>query len=173
MERLWSPWRMEYLSGEGRTNECVFCQKLESDADRENLVVYRGNHAAILMNLYPYNSGHLMVIPYVHQPTTESLKADALLEMMSLVNTSMAILHKAMSPDGFNIGINIGTAAGAGIAEHVHMHVVPRWNGDTNFMQVCAETRVIPELLPDTCDKLIKAADEYFRPQVGSTGQEA
>jgi len=162
MERLWSPWRMEYLLGEGKPEGCVFCHKLESEEDRKNLVVHRGKHAAILMNLYPYNNGHLMVIPYVHQPTTEDLGAETLLEMMELVNLSMGILHKVMSPNGFNVGINIGTPAGAGIAEHVHMHIVPRWNGDTNFLQVCAQTRVIPELLPDTYQKLVAAISELL-----------
>ena len=159
MKRLWSPWRMEYLLGEEKKVEgCIFCHKLAGENDRDNLVVHRGKHAAILMNLYPYNNGHLMVIPYVHWPTTEELSPDALQEMMELVNLSMGILRKVMAPRGFNVGINIGTAAGAGIAEHVHMHIVPRWEGDTNFLQVCAETRVIPELLPDTYEKLVKAA---------------
>ena len=161
MERLWSPWRMEYLQGEEKPKGCVFCHKLKENNDRENLVVYRGNRAAILMNLYPYNNGHLMVLPYEHVPTTETLSPETLSEMMELVNVSMIILRKAMNPNGFNIGINIGKASGAGIAEHVHVHIVPRWEGDTNFLQTCAQTRVIPELLPDTYDKLLDAVVEY------------
>lgn len=164
MERLWSPWRMPYLTRGEPTEGCVFCQKLSDDGtnDKENLVVYRGTWAAILMNLYPYNNGHLMVIPYEHVPTTESLSSEALMEIMQLVNMSMAILRRVVKPHGFNIGINIGKSAGAGIHEHVHVHVVPRWEGDTNFLQVCAHTRVIPEMLSDTYEKLIVALKEHL-----------
>lgn len=161
MERLWSPWRMEYLQGGEKFEGCVFCHKLKESDDKKNLVVYRGKYAAILMNLFPYNNGHLMVLPYEHVPTTEMLHSETLLEMMELVNVSMTVLQKVMNPDGFNVGINIGKAAGAGIAEHVHVHVVPRWDGDTNFLQTCAQTRVIPELLPDTYGKLLDAVVEY------------
>ena len=164
MERLWSPWRMEYLTRTEHAGECVFCRKLNAgcEHDRDNLIIHRATHAAILMNLYPYNNGHLMVIPYRHVPTTECLDLETLSEIMALAHVSMAMLRRVLRPDGFNMGINLGKAAGAGIHEHVHMHIVPRWNGDTNFLQVCAETRVIPELLPDTYDKLSAALRAYL-----------
>lgn len=162
MDRLWSPWRMEYLMSEEAGCGCIFCNKLSAthDHDRENLVIHRGKHSAILMNLYPYNNGHLMVIPYEHVPTIELLSDAAMAEVAAFVKTCMAITRRVMNPHGFNIGINIGKAAGAGVQEHVHIHVVPRWEGDTNFMQVCAQTRVIPEMLPDTYDKLAAALQQ-------------
>jgi ATP adenylyltransferase len=160
MERLWSPWRMEYLTRDERVEGCIFCHKMAACEDRQNLILYRGKYTAILMNLYPYNSGHLMVIPYRHVSSIEALESETLGEVMALLNRCITILRRTMHPQGFNVGINIGKAAGAGIAEHVHVHVVPRWEGDTNFMQVCAETRVLPELLTDTYDKLAAALGE-------------
>ncbi len=159
MERLWSSWRMPYLVKSESSPDCVFCSKLAAgpEHDRENLIVYRGRSAAIFINLYPYNNGHLMVIPHAHAPTTEDLPPETLAEMMELLNLGIAMLRKVARPHGFNVGINMGKSAGAGIHEHVHMHIVPRWEGDTNFLQVCAETRVIPELLPETCDKMVAA----------------
>lgn len=144
---------MEYLVSEKRDG-CVFCEKMASDADRENLVLYRGERACIMLNLYPYNTGHLMVIPRGHAPSLEDLDAETRQEIMDLITLSLRVLRKALRPDGFNIGVNIGKAAGAGISEHVHVHVVPRWEGDTNFMPIMAETRVMPELLTQTYDKL-------------------
>lgn len=139
--------------------ECVFCLKLAQDRDAENYVLWRGKHCAIVLNLYPYNNGHLMVIPYAHVPSLEDLPVEAQTEMMLTVSKSLALLRRAMQPQGFNIGINIGQAAGAGIKDHIHIHIVPRWGGDTNFMPVLAETRVIPEWLDDTYANL-KAALE-------------
>lgn len=144
---------MEYLVGE-KQDGCVFCDKMASQDDRENLVLYRGDRACIMLNLYPYNTGHLMVIPHGHAPSLEHLDLETQVEMMTLLNLSLRVLRKALHPDGFNIGVNIGKAAGAGISEHVHVHVVPRWEGDTNFMPIMAETRVMPELLLQTYDKL-------------------
>ncbi|MGQ9569126.1 MAG: HIT family protein [Anaerolineae bacterium] len=153
MKRLWTPWRMEYLVSE-KHDGCVFCEKMASDADRENLVLHRSQHACIMLNLYPYNTGHLMIIPREHAPSLEDLDAETRQEIMDLINLSLRILRRALRPDGFNIGVNIGRAAGAGISEHVHVHIVPRWEGDTNFMPIMAETRVMPELLTQTYDKL-------------------
>lgn len=153
MKRLWSPWRMEYLVSE-KSQGCIFCNKIVKDNDRENLLLYRGSKSCLMLNLYPYNSGHLMAIPYEHASSLESLEEDTLLELMLLVKKSLTALRKVMNPDGFNIGVNIGKASGAGIDEHVHIHIVPRWEGDTNFMPIFAETRVVPELLHDTYDKL-------------------
>jgi len=153
---------MPYLLNSEPCADCVFCSKLSAgpEHDRDNLIIHRGRHAAIFINLYPYNNGHLMVIPYAHVPTTEYLPVEALTEMMELLNVGIAILRAVVKPHGFNVGINMGKSAGAGIHEHVHLHVVPRWDGDTNFLQVCAQTRVIPELLPETYDKLAAALKE-------------
>jgi len=158
MKRLWTPWRMKYLESE-HPKGCVFCQKIESADDRDNHVLYRGKHACIVLNLYPYNTGHLMVIPYTHTSQPSDLDGETQMEMSILVNRAIEALQETMHPDGFNIGVNLGAAAGAGIGEHLHVHVVPRWIGDTNFMTVFAETRVVPEMLEDTYDKLKRALD--------------
>jgi ATP adenylyltransferase len=139
---------------------CVFCAKLAKDRDAENYVVWWGTHCAIVLNLYPYNTGHLMVIPYAHMPSLEDLPVEVQAEMMTAVSKSLRLLRQAMQPDGFNIGVNIGRAAGAGIESHVHIHIVPRWEGDTNFMLVLAETRVVPEWLDDTYANLRVALEE-------------
>jgi ATP adenylyltransferase len=159
MKRLWSPWRMTYLTEE-RPQGCIFCLKAAERSDAENLIVWRGERAFIMLNRYPYNAGHLMVIPYVHVASVEDLPAETLTELMLLVNRSLAALRRAMAPEAFNIGANLGRAAGAGIADHVHMHVVPRWEGDTNFMPVFADVRVIPEFLADTYRKVRAAMEE-------------
>ncbi|MGQ9553693.1 MAG: HIT family protein [Anaerolineae bacterium] len=156
MQHLWSPWRMAYLVG-AKVDGCILCQKLAENADEANLVVHRGKHSFIVLNLYPYNNGHLMVVPNRHVPSLENLDAEELLDLMMMVNLALAALRNSMSPGGFNIGVNLGKAAGAGIDGHVHVHVVPRWQGDTNFMPVLAETRVIPESLPDTRQRLADA----------------
>ena len=153
MERLWSPWRMEYImskKGEG----CIFCEKIADSDDEANFIPDRGETCYVMLNLYPYNNGHLMVSPYRHVPSPEQLEEDELTEMMLMVNRSLEALRQAMYPNGFNIGINIGKAAGAGIEGHVHIHIVPRWHGDTNFMPALSQTRVIPELLDETYQKL-------------------
>ena len=136
---------------------CVFCDKIRENADRQNFVLYRGAKAFIILNLYPYNNGHLMIVPYAHLGQLEKVDEATLSEVMRLAKRSVSVLRKVMQPDGFNLGFNIGKAAGAGIDEHLHLHVVPRWEGDTNFMPVLGETRVIPELLETTYDKLLAA----------------
>lgn len=158
MKYLWSPWRIRYILGE-RQEGCVFCDAFAADplADRDNLVLHRGKHCGVIMNLYPYNSGHLMIIPYAHQATFEGLPPDALAEVMELINRCVATLRTAMNAEGFNIGANLGRIAGAGIGDHVHMHVVPRWAGDTNFITTLGEVRCIPESLQDSYERL-KAA---------------
>jgi ATP adenylyltransferase len=157
--RLWSPWRMQYLSEE-RPRGCLFCNLLAEQEDEKNLIVFRGQLAFVMLNRYPYNAGHLMVVPYAHEPSVENLPPETLLEMMVLVNRCLAALRKVMSPEAFNIGANLGHAAGAGVAEHVHMHVVPRWEGDTNFMPVLADVRVVPQLLKDTYRQIRAALQE-------------
>ncbi len=156
MNRLWTPWRMGFILSE-KPMTCIFCDKVREERDRDNLILYRGKYNYILMNLYPYTNGHLMVIPFVHAPSMEGLGGPIIQEMMALVNRSMQTTRRAMSPHGFNVGANIGKAAGAGIDEHFHVHVVPRWQGDNNFMPVLSDTQLMPELLHETYDKLLAA----------------
>jgi ATP adenylyltransferase len=143
-----------------RNTGCIFCDKPREDRDAENLIVRRGRHAYVILNLYPYNNGHFMVVPYVHTPSSEQLDTPTLTELMLLLNEGLAALRALYNPQAFNVGMNIGVAAGAGIAEHVHLHVVPRWTGDTNFMTVAANTRVIPEDLRVTWRRLKEAWPE-------------
>lgn len=152
-KRLWSPWRMEYIRG-AKDEGCIFCEKSKSDLDRDNLVLYRGKNVFVLMNLYPYNNSHLLIAPYQHIDSTLSLSSTILHEMMDLVNESIRIMGKVMRAEGFNFGANIGAVGGAGIKDHVHFHVVPRWQGDTNFMPVIGHTKVMVEGLLETFDEL-------------------
>jgi ATP adenylyltransferase len=154
MNTLWTPWRMPYLRGEDkRPEDCIFCHKLQYSDDAEH-ILFRGESCYVTLNRFPYSNGHLMVIPYTHAPSLEDLHESTLTEMMRIVNQSLAALREAYAPHGFNVGVNLGQAAGAGIADHVHMHVVPRWTADTNFMPVVGKTRVIPELLDDAYARL-------------------
>ncbi len=146
MERLWAPWRLEYIAGE-RPDGCIFCDKpLEKD-DRANYILRRGVHSFVLLNAFPYNNGHLMIAPYAHLSDLDELPLETLVEMMKLCQNALRALRLAMGPDGFNVGFNLGAAAGAGIKDHLHLHVVPRWAGDTNFMPVLADVRVVPQSL--------------------------
>lgn len=157
-ERLHAPWRMEYIEQAGKPAEgCIFCEKPRQQCDRENYLIFRGSRNFIILNVFPYNNGHLMVIPYQHTSRLEELPVETLTEMMQLATLSIKALKRIMAPDGFNLGMNIGRTAGAGIAEHVHLHVVPRWNGDTNFMPVIGNTRVLPESLERTWEKVFTA----------------
>ncbi len=133
---------------------CVFCDKAASSDDVANLIVHRGQTAFVLLNLFPYNNGHLMVVPYLHTAHLADLDDAASLELLTLAKQAQAALGRAMHPEGYNLGMNLGTAAGAGIADHLHLHVVPRWNGDTNFMPVLADVKVLPDALENTCRKL-------------------
>jgi ATP adenylyltransferase len=159
MKHLWSPWRLEYLVAP-RTDGCVFCHAAESEDDRQTLVLFRGERAFLILNRYPYNNGHFMVVPYAHLPSLEDLDAPTLTEMMLLLNRGLAGLRAVMCPDGFNVGVNLGHVAGAGIEEHVHIHVVPRWSGDTNFMPVVGDMRVVPQTWLQTYDDLKAALEE-------------
>lgn len=154
MKRIWSPWRIDYILGE-KSDSCIFCDLPRMDDDPENLILLRGEHCYAMLNRYPYNNGHLMVVPYEHVDMPTELSPEVLGEMMSEVNTCLEVLQETMQPDGFNIGMNLGASAGAGIKDHVHMHIVPRWTGDTNFMPVLGETRVIVEGL-ERCYKNLK-----------------
>ena len=154
METLWSPWRMKYITDYDNPGKCVFCTAPAQPDGPENLIIHRGQLAYVILNLFPYTSGHLMIVPFDHQPSIEDLTVETRTEMMELVNQAIKVMRKVYKPQGFNVGINLGTAAGAGIAEHVHMHLVPRWNGDTNFMSTIGETRVLPEELETTYQRL-------------------
>jgi ATP adenylyltransferase len=158
---LWTPWRMPYLRGEDKKNYdgCVFCIKSTTENDAAEYVVARSEHVFVALNMYPYNNGHLLIVPYAHVPSLENLPPATLTDLMLTVNKSLAALRKVYSPHAFNVGANIGSAAGAGIAEHFHVHIVPRWNADTNFMTISAGTRVIPDVLDATYKALKDAWD--------------
>lgn len=163
MERMYTPWRMKYVtSNRTNTNNCVFCTKLHDDIerDRENYVVYRGHTTFVVMNIYPYNTGHLMILPHQHTSTLAEVSRDAQIEMITLTSYFTELLSQLLKPDGFNVGINLGKAAGAGLGSHLHTHIVPRWSGDTNFMAVVGNTRVLPELLDDTYNRILAAIQE-------------
>jgi len=154
MDYLWTPWRYQYITKTGEATECVFCAAGRVGDDRESLVVYRGEHNFVILNRFPYTSGHVMVVPYQHAATLEALPDETLVEMIRLARTCEKNLRAVYRPEGLNLGINIGRSAGAGIAGHVHLHALPRWNGDTNFMTTTAETRVLPEDLDVTWKRL-------------------
>lgn len=154
MDYLWTPWRYQYVTTTGGPGECVFCAAARSKDDRQTLIVHRASFNFVLLNHFPYTSGHLMVIPYTHVATLEDLDDPSLMEMILLARRTEKHLRAIYHPEGLNIGVNIGRAAGAGIAGHLHMHLLPRWVGDTNFMTTVAETRVMPEDLGVTWEKL-------------------
>ena len=163
MKHLWSPWRLEYLTTP-KTNGCIFCLDAESKDDGEALILLRGEHAFLILNRYPYNNGHFMVVPYSHVASLEDLDTATLTEMMLLLNRGLAALRTAMCPDGFNIGANLGQVAGAGIEDHVHIHAVPRWAGDTNFMPIVGDMRVVPQTWMQTYADLkaaLESQDEF------------
>jgi ATP adenylyltransferase len=157
MDYLWSPWRFRYVTTAGAGDECIFCVKAAEPNDEENLVVHRGERNFVILNLYPYTTGHLMIAPYEHAATLEGTAEETLAEMMRLTRLSEKHLRAVYRPRGLNIGMNIGECAGAGIAGHIHMHVVPRWPADANFMTIIGETRVLPEDLKTTYRKLSDA----------------
>ena len=157
MQRLWTPWRRAFVEGSDcsrRSNECFLCEAPRATDDKETLILLRGNAVYVLLNLYPYNSGHLMVAPYAHTGDLPALEADVAAELMHVTQRSVRALQEAYQPDAFNVGMNLGKAAGAGVPDHLHIHVVPRWNGDTNFMPILAETKVLPESLDQTYERL-------------------
>lgn len=159
-ERLWAPWRFRYVATASESTGCIFVELPKKDNDRENLILHRGSTAFVMLNGFPYTSGHLMVAPYRHTADLEGLDDEELLEVHQLVRRSVRWLKSAYKPDGFNIGVNMGSAAGAGIPTHVHWHVVPRWSGDTNFMTAIGGVRVMPQSLLDSYDLLKKAVDD-------------
>jgi ATP adenylyltransferase len=156
MDYLWSPWRYRYVTT-ARSGECIFCLAAAAHDDAGNLVVHRGRHNFILLNRFPYTSGHLMIAPYQHVATLEGASAEALSELILLAQQSERHLREIYKPQGLNLGMNLGESAGAGIADHIHLHVLPRWSGDTSFITTVAETRVLPEELAVTYQKLSQA----------------
>ena len=155
MKFLSAPWRWEFISGTGGTKGCVLCS-LQKEADSDVLICHRGQEFFVILNKYPYSSGHLMIVPYLHIDSPEKISPGSSSELWSLMNRSCAILKKNISPQGFNIGMNVGGAAGAGIREHVHLHIVPRWNGDANFMGIIGETKVVSYDIKVIYDMMVK-----------------
>ena len=151
-ERIWAPWRLAYVKDASKHpgDECIFCAKPREDDDEANLIVHRGERCFVILNLYPYTNGHLMVAPFEHTATLPELDAETVAEMMALAQQAMGLLEETYEPHGYNVGFNQGRVAGAGVEHHIHMHVVPRWGGDTNFMPVLADVRVMPQTLEQT-----------------------
>jgi ATP adenylyltransferase len=157
MDRLWSPWRYQYITSSGGSGGCIFCDKPAAGNDRENLIVFRGEHNYVLLNLYPYATGHIMIAPYTHVSTLAEADDPVLTELILLSRDGQRHLEAVYRAPGFNLGMNIGACAGAGVAGHIHMHLLPRWPADVNFMTAIGETRVLPEDLETTYEKLSKA----------------
>lgn len=162
MKNLWAPWRMEYILGQDRPQGCIFCPEKGRSFDRERLMLHIGADSLVMMNRYPYNNGHLLVAPVRHLEDPRQLTEKESADLWSTVNGSLTCLEKVMKPDGFNVGFNLGPEAGAGVAAHLHVHIVPRWAGDVNFMTVLDEVRSIPEHILSTFDRLRPAWTEAF-----------
>lgn len=162
MEVMHAGWRSDYINGvshetDKQQRSCIFCEYPKEDNDPQNLIIVRGEYSFVIMNRYPYSTGHLMIVPYRHTNDFTSLSTEEAIEITALSQRTVNTLRKVFQPDGFNLGMNLGRTAGAGIADHIHLHIVPRWNGDTNFMSVTAETKVLPEALSVTYERISKA----------------
>ena len=153
-QRIWAPWRLRYVKDANKSDECVFCTKPELGDDREALIVHRGERCFVILNLFPYTSGHLMVMPFEHLGRLQDIEPVVVAEMMDLAQQAMKRLETVYDPEGFNVGINQGRVAGAGVEGHIHLHVVPRWAGDNNYMPILADTRVMPQSLEESYDAL-------------------
>lgn len=154
MDNIWAPWRIDYILGK-KPDGCIFCVKPKEDSDESNFILWRSLFNFVIMNIYPYNPGHLMIVPYIHTQTLEDLSDEMSLDFMKTTQKALSALKAAMNPDGFNIGLNLTKCGGAGIEEHVHLHIVPRWEGDTSFITVLSDVRIIPEHLNATYKKLL------------------
>jgi ATP adenylyltransferase len=154
MDILWTPWRYAYVTGAHPSSGCIFCDAVRQNEDSKTGIVFRGRHCFIILNTFPYTSGHVMIVPYDHLDQLRKLAPAAAQEMMTLAQKLEDVLRQVYRPDGINLGMNIGQAAGAGVASHVHMHVLPRWSADTNFMTTVSETRILPEALEITYQRL-------------------
>lgn len=159
MEHIWTPWRYRYIASAGREEGCVFCRIEHEHRDAENYLVHRAKLNFVILNLFPYTSGHLMIVPYQHKASLASVDHATTTEMIELAKRAQTALEAEYHPDGLNIGMNLGRSAGAGVADHLHLHVVPRWSGDANFVSIVGETRVLPEELETTYQKLKKHFD--------------
>jgi ATP adenylyltransferase len=157
MDYLWTPWRYAYVSGADKAAGCIFCDLPQQGDDRKARIVHRGHHCYVILNTYPYTSGHVMIVPFAHLDELQKLPPAAAQEMMALAQKMEGVLRAVYRPEGINVGVNIGAAAGAGVAGHVHMHVLPRWTADSNFMTAVSETRVLPEALDTTYERLKSA----------------
>lgn len=166
MEILWAPWRFTYVTGGNKEKNkyysCLFCDIVKENDDKENLILHRGKYSYIMLNAYPYNTAHIMIVPYRHVASVESLNSNESNEIFQFLTVVIKSIRDVYHPDGFNIGINMGKVAGAGIEQHIHVHVVPRWEGDTNFMPLLAGTKVLPELLDKTYEKLKPVIEKYL-----------
>jgi len=165
MDHLWAPWRMAYIEVAEPAAGCIFCAKPEAEDLRRELVLYRSEHCFVMLNLFPYNNGHLMIAPYRHTADLVGLTDAEQADLMRLTRFCVRALGEAFRPEAFNLGMNLGKTAGAGVADHLHMHVVPRWNGDTNFMPVLAETKVLPDALFGSYDRLAAAMERCGPPE--------
>ena len=154
MTNLWAPWRMEYVVSGQKGGPCIFCPGTDRDVDEERLILYVGAGSMVMMNRFPYNNGHLLVSPIRHVPGLDQISNEERLDLLQMVQKSINVLKKVMNPEGFNVGLNLGIVAGAGLEDHMHFHIVPRWKGDTNWMAVLGEVRVIPEHIKETHKKL-------------------
>jgi ATP adenylyltransferase len=154
MDREWSPWRYQYVTGAKKESSCVFCRLANEDNDQTNFILYRGKFSYIVLNIYPYMSGHLLIIPFSHLSLLSELPKETSDEIMDLTKQCQVVLEKEYKPQGFNLGMNLGQAAGAGVAAHLHMHILPRWFGDINFTTTIGETRILPEMLDNTYQRL-------------------
>ncbi len=163
MKYIWSPWRMEYIQSNKNEEGCAFCIEMARPDGPENLIVFRGQRVFLILNRFPYTSGHLMVVPFQHESTLMTLDDETRAEMIQVTNQGIQTLRAVYNPQGFNVGINIGEAAGAGITEHIHMHIVPRWTGDTNFMSSLGSTRVLPETLEETYRRVRDAWEDVIQ----------
>ncbi len=153
--RIWAPWRLRYVKGANKSDDCIFCSKPAEQADREALIVHRGERCFVILNLFPYTNGHLMVAPFEHLGRFQEIEPEVTAEMTALAQRAMTVLEDAYEPEGFNVGLNQGRVAGAGVEGHIHLHVVPRWAGDSNYMPVLADTRVMPQSLEESYDALL------------------
>lgn len=162
MERIWAPWRIRYIENP-KPEGCVLCEKPKAGNDAESYILYRGRHNYVMLNLYPYNPGHLMIVPYRHLDSPEKLEKAELHEHYEILTRCLKVVREVFNNQGVNLGMNLGRVAGAGIDDHIHSHLVPRWNGDTNFMPVLGDVRVIPEALEDTYRKLLGPLQAEFK----------
>ena len=167
MKALWAPWRMEYILSEKEVGECIFCPGDNRGQDQARLILYVGSLTLVMMNRFPYINGHLLVAPLRHVPDLESLTEKETLALMIMVRRSIGVLKKVMKPEGFNVGVNLGRVAGAGVEDHLHFHIVPRWNGDTNYMSVLGEVRVVPEHIIETYGNILGDLKAYGQPAGG------